>query len=104
MDNASPVCKILACQSAADHALGDNWGMYKSSTSVMELKCLQWPRVVVLDGGYPAWQAVGYEVDSSQVSQEEVAAGARAAALQSSSPQYQPQKQVVDSISVFKQT
>lgn len=51
-------------------------------------------RVAVLDGGYPAWQAEGYEVDASPVSEHDVQACARAAALPQGRQRYIPEKQV----------
>lgn len=50
--------------------------------------------MAVLDGGYPAWQAAGFKVDDSHVSQEEVEAGQIAAAAPRGHPKYKANKQV----------
>lgn len=49
-------------------------------------------RVAVLDGGFPAWQAKGYPVDSEAVSDADVDAGAHAARQSKSSQARYPAK------------
>lgn len=36
-------------------------------------------RVAVLDGGYPAWQAAGFEIDAAVLEEEEINAAAKSA-------------------------
>ncbi len=49
-------------------------------------------RVAVLDGGFPAWQAKGYPVDSEAVSDADVDAAAHAARQSKSSQARYPAK------------
>ena len=51
-------------------------------------------RVAVLDGGYPAWQAEGYEVDNSAAKEHEVQDCARAAASPVGRHRYRAEKDV----------
>ena len=56
-------------------------------------------RVAVLDGGFPAWQAKGYPIDSEAVSNADVDAAAHAARQStSSSSRYQAKLQVMQTI------
>ncbi|KAJ9530288.1 hypothetical protein QJQ45_023575, partial [Haematococcus lacustris] len=100
------------CFAAAMDALGirnqdtvvvyDGMGVFSAPRVWWTLKVYGHDRVVVLDGGLPAWKAVGGPVDDSPVTPEQVEAGARAVAACSGPSPQQPASSYVAQLDTSK--